>query len=172
MTVARTVLDLADVLQRRPTERVFDQAEIAGVLDLNQLNDQLARNPSRPGGKVIRAILDEHYIGSTSTMNDFEEAFLRLTRTLKLPDPEVNTFIVLDDGEPAIQADFVWRAQRVVVETDGRRTHGTRQAFESDRRRDQRLTAAGWRVIRTTWRQLTRRPEELARVLLRVVGSA
>jgi very-short-patch-repair endonuclease len=49
---------------------------------------------------------------------------------------------------------------------DGRKTHGTRQAFETDRRRDQRLTAAGWTVIRTTWRQLKHRPHELRQTLL------
>ena len=53
-----------------------------------------------------------------------------------------------------IRADFVWREQRLIVETDGGRFHRTRRAFEADRRRDQRLLLAGWRVIRITWRQL------------------
>ncbi|MBV9838606.1 MAG: hypothetical protein JO156_10815 [Solirubrobacterales bacterium] len=35
---------------------------------------------------------------------------------------------------------------------------GNRAAFERDRRRDQILTAHGYRVIRITWRQLTREP--------------
>jgi very-short-patch-repair endonuclease len=53
-----------------------------------------------------------------------------------------------------------------VVETDGHQTHGTRQAFERDRRRDQRLTIAGWRVIRVTWRQLVREPAQVTRTLI------
>ena len=57
--------------------------------------------------------------------------------------------------------DFVWREQRVIVETDGHGTHHTRQAFEQDRLRDQRLIVAGWTVIRITWRQLKQRPEEV-----------
>jgi very-short-patch-repair endonuclease len=32
------------------------------------------------------------------------------------------------------------------------------RSFERDRRRDQVLVAAGWRVIRITWRQLTKEP--------------
>jgi Protein of unknown function (DUF559)/Transcriptional regulator, AbiEi antitoxin len=169
-TVARTLFDLAEVLPRRPVERAFDQAEILELFDLKALKDQLERNPCRHGAPVIRAILEEHYIGSTATLNDLEEAFLAISRRAGLPDPEVNAWVLFDDGEGPILADFVWREQRIVVETDGRRTHGTRQAFETDRRRDQRLTAAGWRSLRTTWRQVTRRPQELAPVLRQVVG--
>jgi very-short-patch-repair endonuclease len=49
----------------------------------------------------------------------------------------------------------------LIVEVDGYATHGDRAAFESDRRRDQILTAAGFRVIRITWRQLTEQPYEV-----------
>jgi very-short-patch-repair endonuclease len=53
-----------------------------------------------------------------------------------------------------IEADCLWRTQRVIVELDGGKAHRTRSAFESDRERDRRLQAAGWRVIRVTWRQM------------------
>ncbi len=145
-TVARTQLDLADVISRRALERAYDQADILEVFDLGALNSQLERNRHRPCARVVRAVLDEHYIGSTPTWNQFEEAFLKLTRATGLPDPDVNVWVAPDDGESAMRVDFVWRRQRLVVETDGHGTHRTRQAFERDRRRDQRLTLAGWRV--------------------------
>jgi very-short-patch-repair endonuclease len=66
--------------------------------------------------------------------------------------------------------DFVWRDQRVIVETDGHETHHTRRAFEEDRLRDQRLIVAGWTVIRITWRQLTQRPDEVMRRLARLLS--
>jgi predicted transcriptional regulator of viral defense system len=171
-TIARTLFDLAELVDQRQLERAFDQAEIVEGLDLNKINDQLARNPTRPGAKRVRHVLENHYIGSTPTENDFEEALLALTRALGLPDPEVQFWIDPGDGEPPIKADFAWPDRRIVVETDGRRTHGTKQAFEADRRRDQRLIAAGWTVIRTTWRQLKQRPHELRPVLLRLLGPA
>jgi very-short-patch-repair endonuclease len=34
----------------------------------------------------------------------------------------------------------------------------SRLAFERDRRRDQRFVAAGYRVVRVTWRQLQNEP--------------
>jgi hypothetical protein len=171
-TISRTLLDLADLITPRALERVFDQADIIEGVDLVKINDQLARNPTRAGAKKIRRVLAEHYLGTTPTENEFEEAFLALTRDLGLPDPRPQYYIDPGDGGPVIRADFAWPDRRIVVETDGRRTHGTRQAFESDRRRDQRLTAAGWRVIRITWRQLKYRPHELRPVLLKLLGRA
>lgn len=169
-TAARTLFDLGGVLTPRQLERAFDQADAMQLLDLNEINDQLARNPNRPATKAVRHLLATHYIGSTPTENDFEDAFLALTRSLGLPAPTPQFYIDPGDGDPPIRADFAWPELKIVVETDGRQTHGTKQAFESDRRRDQRLTAAGWKVIRTTWRQLTQRPHELEPVLLRLLG--
>ncbi len=160
-TVARTLFDLAEAIQRRLLERTFDQAEILEVFDLRALEDQIERNSTRPAAKLVRAVLDEHYIGTTATWSELEERFLRLVREAGLPRPDVNAWVILPDRGPAIRGDFVWRAQRVIVETDGHKTHGTRQAFENDRRRDQRATTARWHPVRTTWRQLERKPEEV-----------
>ena len=156
--MARTQLDLADVINRRGVERAFDQAEILEVFDLSALEDQLARNPYRRGVGLIRSVLAEHYVGHTPTWSEFEERFLAFVRAAGFPQPEVNYWIVLPDGGPAIRADFAWPAQRVVIETDGRGTHRTRQAFERDRRNDLRLAAAQWRPARVTSRRLKEEP--------------
>jgi hypothetical protein len=170
-TVARTLLDLAEVIDARPLELAFDKSEILELFDLRAINDQLARNPTRPGAAIIRRLLEEHYVGSTLTESMIEEAFFALTRRLGLPDPQVQQWIDLGDGGPMIRADFVWRPQRVIVETDGTRVHGTHQARERDPRRDQRAILAGWKPIRTTWRQIFRRPQELGPTLVRLVGG-
>jgi len=51
----------------------------------------------------------------------------------------------LNSSIEGYMVDFVWRDQRLIVETDGWQAHGTRNAFERDRRRDADLLAAGWR---------------------------
>jgi Transcriptional regulator, AbiEi antitoxin len=164
-SVARTLLDLAEVVPRRQLERACDQTEVIGTFDLRAVEDQLDRSPRRRGAHRLRAVLEEHYIGSTATLNDLEEGFLAICRRVGVPDPQVNEWVDLGDGETPIWADFVWRPQRVIVETDGRRVHGTRQARERDPRRDQRAILAGWVPMRTTWRQVMRRPYELERIL-------
>jgi very-short-patch-repair endonuclease len=82
----------------------------------------------------------------------------------------VNDWITLDDGI-AYQADFLWRAERLIVETDSRAFHSHRAAFESDRLRDQRLTFAGFTVVRFTWRQVTREPDRVARTVGRLLAQ-
>ena len=171
-SVARTLLDLGEVVTMRQLERAFDQAEIAEVFDLKAIDDQLARNPTRPGAKAVREVLETHYIGRTPTWSENEEGLLAITRPLGIPDPDTNQFVILDDGGPPILVDFVWRDQRVVIEADSEKWHLTRQRFETDRQRDQRLIAAGWTIIRTTWKQMTRRPHELRPLLLKLLSPA
>ena len=152
-SIARTLLDLASVAPRRAVERAFDQGEALEVLNLRELNAVLDRNNHTRGGRVIKAILADYNIGPP-TESELEEIFYTASRDADIGPPERQVWIDPGDGEPAVRADFVWRKQRLVVETDGGRYHRTRRAFESDRRRDQRLLLAGWRVIRITWRQL------------------
>jgi hypothetical protein len=59
----------------------------------------------------------------------------------------------------------VWRHARLVVEVDGHATHGTRFAFEDDRRRDLALVRAGWRVVRFTHAQIAFDAPEVAAAL-------
>jgi very-short-patch-repair endonuclease len=56
------------------------------------------------------------------------------------------------------EVDFFWPEHGLVVETDGGQFHNHARAFENDRRRDQILIAAGFRVMRITWRQLHDEP--------------
>ena len=168
-TVARTLLDLAEVLDRRGLERACEQAEILRVFDLRAVDDVLARAYGRRGAKKLAAVLDELRPGSTLTRQDLEERFLALCRQADLPRPEVNAWI--PHGATGSEADFMWRAQRLDVELDGRDVHMTPQAFERDRLRDQQLQVQGWRVVRFTGRQLTddpRRVAEAVRALLAV----
>jgi predicted transcriptional regulator of viral defense system len=167
--VARTLFDLAEIVGRRALERAFDQAEILELFDLRAIEDQLERNPTRPGAAKVRAVLEEHYIGSTITESDLEEAFFALCRRIDIPQPQTQQWLTLPDGGSAIRADFLWREQRVVLEVDGRKFHGTRQAGPRDTRKDQRLTIFGWRPIRTDARQIYRRPQELEAILVALV---
>lgn len=170
-TVARTLFELAEVVPGRRLERAFDQAEIEGLLDMRAIEDQLRRNPTRPGAHHVRALLAEHYVGSTATESEIEEAFLALCRRARLPKPQVQHWLILPDGGPPIRADFYWPEARVVVETDGEKYHGTQQATRRDARKDQRLIAHGFKPLRTGARQILYRPAELEATLRSLLCS-
>jgi hypothetical protein len=158
-SVARTLVDLGDVANRRAVERAVNQAEVLRLFDMRAVEDALARAGRRRGMGVLGAVLGE-YTGPTLTSEEFEERFLGFCRSASLPEPDANAWITLDDGA-AYKADFLWREERLVVETDGYRFHSSRRAFEHDRMRDQRLTVAGFTVVRLTWRQLTHEPDRV-----------
>ena len=77
---------------------------------------------------------------------------MRLIDARRLERPELNALV--DVGGDSFECDCVWRRQRLIVELDGRAFHATAAAFERDRARDRRLQAAGWTVVRVTWRQV------------------
>jgi very-short-patch-repair endonuclease len=60
----------------------------------------------------------------------------------------------------------------IAVELDGREFHDTPLAFERDRRRDRKLSAAGWRPLRITWRQLTEERGAVGRDLTSMCEAA
>jgi len=106
-----------------------------------------------------REELDDLLPVHTPTQNDFEQRFLKLCEQHGIPRPECQAEIGL------YKPDFHWPAQFLIVATDGRATHGTRQAFEEDRARSAELTIMGYPVLRFTWRQLTEQPEWVAQTV-------
>lgn len=161
---AHTLLDLAAVIARRPLEQALDRAEILRVFDLLALADQLDRNPRHPGAGLLQTTLATHTAGEAVTDSELEEPLYASLARYDLPRPTTHGPLDPGHGGTLIRPDFSWRAARLALEVDGRGPRLTRKAFESDRRRDQRLTAAGWRVIRVTWRQLNQEPERIARL--------
>jgi very-short-patch-repair endonuclease len=150
-TVARTLLDLAEVLDDRGVERAIEQAEILRLFDLRAVNDVLERANGRRGAGRLRRVLEQSS-EPRFTESELEEAFLELCREHGLPRPEVAVWLSTSEGH--LKADFVWWARRLVAETDGYAFHRHRQAFERDHRRDGLLHLAGWKVRRFTWRQI------------------
>jgi very-short-patch-repair endonuclease len=153
---ARTILDLATFLPRRQLERAIDEVERLGLCTEDDLDEIARAHFGRAGCGALGALLREHRAGSTATRNDFEELFLALCRTHHLPQPEVNVPLL------GYVVDFFWRDAQLVVELDGRATHGTRRAFQADRDRDGNLAVAGYSVLRFTWWDVTRRAAVVA----------
>jgi Protein of unknown function (DUF559) len=167
-SVARTLLDLAEVVDRRGLERAINEAEVLRLFDFTALEDVLAGAVGRRGAPILRSVLAAYDPAYSLTRNEIEERFLALCDSDGIPRPRVNAWIPLEGG--GVEVDFLWRTQRLIVETDGRQAHGTSRAFERDRRRDQRLLCSGWNVVRISWRQLTREPEQVGQTIRVLLG--
>lgn len=164
-SVARTLLGVAAV-EPQALQGAVAQAEKRHLLDLTGLHSLIARFPRRPGAPALRRALAEHSVELEWTRSRLEDRFFSLCRRAGLERPDVNAFIAVSGW--AGEVDFSWPELRLIVETDGYEGHGDRAAFEEDRRRDQHLVAAGWRVIRVTWRQVVYEPERVVETLGRL----
>ncbi len=152
-TLTRTLFDIATEISAEGLEGAIREAEYLHRFKVESLEVLLDRHPSRRGAKTIKTCL--HRLGQGPrgrTRSRMEVRFAALLARTDLPKPTLNTLLDLDGFK--VEADCLWREQQAIVELDGGEAHGTRVAFESDRERDRRLQAAGWRVIRVTWRQL------------------
>ena len=73
-TVPRTLLDLADVLDRQALRRVVTEAEYTNRLDLTTLTAVVQNNPGRRGRKVMEAVEGRMH----RTRSPLEDRFLSL----------------------------------------------------------------------------------------------
>jgi very-short-patch-repair endonuclease len=145
-TVAKTMLDLAATLPAHRLERALAQAERVGLYDHAALTDVIRRSNGHRGRRALQHAVAQD---AAFTRSDLEARLLELTRAHGLPTPLVNHILAAPD-HPRLEVDFCWPSHQLIVETDTYATHGTRHAFEHDRRKDAALAAAGYTVLRFT----------------------
>ncbi len=165
-TVARTLLDLAEVLDEDGLRQAFEEADRLKLLRMPALELVCARAGRRKGLLTLRRLIDEarEPVFTRSPLEDRFAEFYR-ERLADLPTPLTNVTIL--DHE----VDAYWPAHRLVVEMDSWEFHSHRAAFESDRARDAKMQAAGYRVIRLTHRQLETEAPRIAAQLHKLLGA-
>ena len=164
-SVARTLLDVASILDYEPFRRVVRHAQALQLVGVRQLTEALARlGPRRGTSKVARIAAT----GPAPTRSELEDALLDLLLRGGLAHPDVNVALVLAGRR--VVPDFRWPGQRLVVEADGAAWHDNKVAREDDAERQALLEAHGERVVRVTWDQVIARPgQTLSR--LRAAGA-
>jgi hypothetical protein len=170
-TVPKTLLDIAGVVPLWELRKAVSEAEVLRVLDFPATRRLMLRSRGRRGVARLRLILDGLHPDTKRTRSELERLFLGMCVKGGLPRPEVNVRLEVDGGR-WLQPDFLWRDAGLIVEADSRRFHDTNSAFQHDRRREQRLQSAGWRVSRCTWEQVESEPRALAKTIQALLVQA
>jgi very-short-patch-repair endonuclease len=165
VSTALALLEFAAVAVDDELERAIAEAYALKLVTEPALRAALARNPGVSGAAGLRAELSREG-GPQWTASEAERLMKQLLREARLPIAITRRRVA---GWPA---DFCWPEYRLIVEVDGYPFHSGRWAFERDRRRDQAHIAAGYQVIRVTWRQLKEEPLRVVAVIAMALGAA
>lgn len=168
----RTIVDLGARLGADELLRVTERALHLRLVHHDPLTRrffQLARR-GRDGIATVRAVLTHLDPTLAPAESDLERLTIEVLRHHDLPPP-VRQLTVVADGR-TFRLDLAYPEHRVAIECDGFATHGTREAFEDDRERQNLLVLEGWVILRFTWQQICRQPEWVAEQVRRALSTA
>lgn len=163
---ARTLLDIAGRLDERALRWAVEEGRVLGLVTADELADEVERHRGRRGVARLRRVLAQMGDAPLRTRSGGERRLVDLILAAGLPRPRANARL------HGWEVDLHWPHAALVVELDGFRYHGSREAFERDRRKDAALQARGLRVVRLSWRQVRDEPEVVAALLRRLLASA
>jgi len=144
-TLARTLIDLGDVVSASQVRRAFVRAEQLRLIDMDEIGAALERAGRRRGPAILRGLLRAYDPRWQQTRSGLELRMLDIVRDAALPQPEVNAWIA-----GRWEADLLWRAERLIVEVDGAGIHAVPGARARDAVRDAALRRLGYRVLRVS----------------------
>ena len=165
-TVARTLLDLAEVFDADRLRRAMEEADRLNLLQVPALVRVCDRGAGRRGVGVCRSAV-AFLKTAPRARTPLEGRFLEFCRRHlgDLPAPHTNVLVL------GREVDAYWPAQCLVVEMDSWQFHRHRAAFEDDRARDVAFRVAGYSVVRLTDRRLRREPEDVAAELRELLAA-
>jgi very-short-patch-repair endonuclease len=160
---AMTLLQLGAVTTEPIVERAYESARRLELVD----HDDLVRvlECRRAGVQTLRRVLARRNPDAAHTESELETRFLQLVRRHELPEPVAQHVV------HGYRIDFAWPARHLAVELDGMAFHDGRVRQLSDRSRQNVIVGAGWRVLRFTWDDVTRRPEAVVASIRRTLAA-
>jgi very-short-patch-repair endonuclease len=170
-TPARTLLDLASVVDEETLEIALDDALFTRQVRLPRLRWRLNElgTHGKPGIAKLRRLLEIRGDAIEVPTTILETKLVRLLRRGKLPVARPQHRIH-ENGKLVARVDFMYPEQRVVIEVDGARWHMGRRARVKDAERDNYLNIRGWTVLRFSWFDLVERPEYVLDQIRRALG--
>ena len=114
---------------------------------------------------MLRQVLEERVLGDSVSDSELEKRVAELLRRAGLPAAVFHYVVRTHAGLFLAEVDFAYPEIKLAIEVDGFGAHGTPRAMAKDFVRQNGLVPYGWRVLRFTWRQVTRQPEMVAKAI-------
>jgi very-short-patch-repair endonuclease len=159
------LLQLAGQMSGESFQYAFWEADRKKGLNDRRLERCVELSRGLKGGADFRESVDCRLPHIQDALSLLEVLLMDLCRREHLPPPEVNR------NEQGHLVDFRWSDRRLAVEVDGYEFHRGHGSFERDAERDNDLRAAGWTVLRFTYRMLRYRPDYVKATILKALGS-
>lgn len=159
-TVARTLVDLAGLLQPGTLARACHEAEVRYRTEPADIEAVLSRRPASPGAARLRQVLTGEV---RVTLSGLEARFLELLGQAELALPQTNR------RAGGRRVDCRWPDQRLTVELDSYRYHRSRHAWELDHRREREARARGDDFRRYTYGDVFEDPRPMLAELRSIV---
>lgn len=160
------LLQLAGDLKSETFQYMFWEADRVNGLSDRQLEQCLTLSRGLRGGEAFRQAVDSRLPDIKEVRSLLETLLKSLTQRDDIPKPIVNR-----DAEGHL-VDFRWPGYWLIVETDGYEFHQGHGSFERDREADNDLRAAGWTILRFTYRMLKYRPDYVVATILKALANA
>jgi hypothetical protein len=154
---ARTLLDLASMLDERRARRAVRRALGTGKVTVRQIGLVLDRYA---GARGCNALRDAIAAGAAPTRSDAESDVLDIVLAAGFERPDVNKPLLLNGRR--VVPDLRWSAQRLTLEIDSTTWHDDPLARADDRERQMLLEAHGETVHRAHWLDAVLRPRRFA----------
>lgn len=169
---ARTLVDLAAWTHPKRWEHLFDEELAAhrGLIEDVEAVAEVWCRRGRKGSRLVAEALAHRIGGPVIPPTILEGKLYALLEEAGLPLPVQQPNLPFLDGADD-RVDAAYPDLRLVIEADSRRWHTRLEDFEEDRRRDQLAAAAGWKVLRFTWRQITEEPEHVVATVRAVLDA-
>lgn len=172
-SVVRTVMDLATVIGFGRLRRLIEHCVISDRFtwdELESLFGQLARR-GKPGVTRMRQVMEEIGPGIASSESQLEALAARILDDAGFLAPVAQLSLPWRDVREG-RVDLAYPTHRLIIEVDGRRWHTQRDAFATDRKRDNLAQLAGWTVLRFTWRDLHDHPGDFLTQVRQALGRS
>lgn len=155
---ALTLLEIAGTQSPRVVAKALNEARVKRLLGPDELTASIMAHRKRRGARALAQLLSEED-STLATESEAEARCLALMVDHGLEPTRSQTEI------GPYRVDFLYEPERLIVEVDGYRYHGTRHRFLHDRRRSAYLVARGYVVFPISWADLVERPTTTMREL-------